>query len=507
MELKDYLAIILRRKKIIIGTLVATLNVVIIGLLVITPIYTASSTLRIATASGGTVNYSDYMYADRLMNTYVSIATSSPVLDELKRQLGLAELPPIEVKTVPNTELIQILVEDPDPALAATAANTLSSILITQSQDLYSGGGKSPQDILSEQLQQMETELNQAQSDYEGLVTNSPNDAEAIAAASRSLEVKRQIYATLLEQYEQTRIREAIRANTLSIVEPAVYPEAPSKPNRLLNLILGLMVGLIGGVGLAFLFENLDSTLYTTKQVEKASQLTALGQIPNIKVHKQTLSVNGNSFYREAFRRLRTNIFMQDEGVPHKTILITSSEPGEGKSTTVANLAYVIAQSNRSVIVIDCDLRLPTLHKLFQLPNTSGLSDYLCQEAAIDQISKSTKFPGVQMITSGPPPSNPIELLSSPKMSVLINALTRQYDVVLLDTPAIVQVADAAVLVPIVDGVLLVVMLGETKEEALMNASKQLEEAKARSIGLVVNGVRPEINYYYYNKEAKVRSK
>src|SRR3972149_2112056 len=166
MELKDYLAIISRRKKIILGTLVATLNVVIIGLLVTTPVYPASSTLRIATASGGTVNYSDYMYADRLMNTYVSIATSSPVLDELKQQLGLVECPPIEVKTVPNTELIQILVEDPDPALAATAANTLTSILITQSQDLYSGGGKSPQDILSEQLQQIETE--QAAESYPG---------------------------------------------------------------------------------------------------------------------------------------------------------------------------------------------------------------------------------------------------------------------------------------------------------------------------------------------------
>jgi non-specific protein-tyrosine kinase len=507
MELKDYLAILWRRWKVIIATLVVTLNVVIIGLLVTTPIYTASSTLRIATASGGTVNYSDYMYADRIMNTYVSIATSSPVMDELKQQLGQVKLPQIEVKIVPNTELIQILVEDPDPALAATTANTLTSILITQSQDLYSGGGKSPQDILSEQLQQMETELNQAQSDYEKLVTNSPNDVEAISAASRALEVKQQIYASLLEQYEQTRIREAIRANTLSIVEPAVYPEAPSKPNRLLNIILGFMVGLIGGVGLAFLFENLDSTLYTTKQVEKATQLTALGQIPNIKVHKQTLSVNGNSIYREAFRRLRTNIFMQDGGVPQKALLITSAEPGEGKSTTVANLAYVIAQSNRSVIVVDCDLRLPTLHKLFQLPNTSGLSDYLCQEAAINQISKTTKFPRVKVITSGPLPSNPMELLSSPKMSILINALTQQYDVVLLDTPSIVQVGDAAVLVPMVDGVLLVVMLGETKEEAILDASKQLEDARARSIGLVVNGVRPESNYYYYNKGTKVKSK
>lgn len=501
MELGAYLTILWRRKWVIVVTVAVTVTVVVIGTLMATPKYVASATLRVLTTASGSVDWVDYniFYADRLMNTYAEIATSGPVLEELVQRLGLDKPPQIEVEVLANTELMQITIEDRNPILAREVANALAEILIAQSTELYTGGGKTAQEILSEQLTQIEDELNQARRDYESLVAQLPEDSERIAAASRSIELKQETYAMLLEQYERARVTEAIRTSTLSVVEPAVVPQAPSKPRKKLNIALGFMIGLAGGVGLAFLFENLDTTLYTTEQIEEVTELSTLGKIPTAKRQRQIVFFNGSSPQGEAFLRLRTHIFTLDHDAPPQTLLVTSAEPREGKSTIVANLAFVIAQSSRKVIVVDGDLRRPTMHKIFDLSNEMGLSSILGQEATLDEAVQDSKIPGVQVLTSGPLPSNPAELLGSPQMTALIEQLVQQFDVVLLDTPSLLAVSDAAVLAPIVDGVVLVVGRARARREAVRAAHQQLADVKARSVGVVVNRAEQDASYHYYH--------
>ena len=502
MELRAYLAIIWRRKWIIALTVAVTVTVAVIGTLVATPTYVASTTLRILTTSGSAewAAYRASSDANRLMNTYVTIATTGPVLAELMERLGLDEPPQIEVEILPYTELMQITAEDPDPILAALAPNTLAEILIYRTEELYSGSGRSAQEILSVQLEQIEHELDQARREYETLVAQSPDDAERITAASRSIGVKEETYTMLLEQYEQARLREAMQANMLSIVEPAVAPRTPSKPRKALNIALGFVAGLVGGIGLSFLFENLDTTLYATEQIREVAELPIIGQIPTARRRQQVALFNGHSPQREAFRRLRTNIFTLDHDAPPRALLVTSAEPREGKSTIAANLALAIAQSGRNVIVVDGDLRKPTLHRAFDLSNEIGLSSVLKGEATLDEAVQDSKIPGVQVLTSGPLPPNPAELIDSPRMTELIEQLARRCDMILLDAPSILAVTDAAVLASATDGVVLVVGRTQARREAVQAACRHLADVKARPIGVVVNRAEKGGGYYYHRR-------
>jgi succinoglycan biosynthesis transport protein ExoP len=507
MELRHYIAILWRRKWVIGVTVAVTMTVVVIGTLMATPMYVASTTLRVLTATHGSVEWVNYdiMYADRLMNTYARIATSAPVLEELVHTLGLDKPPQIEVHILPSTELMQITVEDPDPILAREAANTLAGILVAQSRDLYSGGGRSDHEILGEQLAQIEDELSQARREYESLLAQSPEDSERITASSRSIALKEETYAALLEQYERARAREAMRANTVSVVEPARVPQAPSRPHKKMNIALGAMVGLAGGMGLAFLFENLDTTLHAIEHIEKATALPILGEIPTARGQRQRVLFDGNAPQGEAFRRLRTNILSLDHDAPLRTLLVTSAEPREGKSTIVANLAFAIAQSGRMVVVVDGDLRRPTLHKVFDLPNEMGLSSVLEQGTAVDEAVQESYIHGVQVLTSGPLPSHPAELLSSPQMTALIEQLAQQFDVVLLDTPSLLAVTDAAVLAPAVGGVLLVVGRAQARRGAVQAACQQLADVRATPIGVVVNRTERHSSYNYYRRTPSQR--
>jgi capsular exopolysaccharide synthesis family protein len=496
MELRDYLAILWGRKWVIIITAVATLMVVTIGTFLAVPLYEATITLRVATAVGGTVNYTDYQYADRLMNTYTEIVTSGPILDDLAKDFGRTKAPKVSAEIVPNTELMLITVEDSDPELAAAEANALARILIDRSRELYTGSGKNLQEILSEQLSQIEAELSQARQEYETLISQSPGDSERIEAASRSIELKQETYASLLEQYEQARVREAIRENTVSVVEPAVAPEVPSKPRKLLNIVLGLLVGLVGGVALAFSFEYIDKTLYTEEQIETATTLPTLGSIPTLKNWRE-YPINGTPF-GEAFRRLRTQILASNPDKSLHTLLITSAEVGEGKSMIAANLAFSLAKSGQRVILMDCDLRRPSLHKLFKLPNNFGLSNALKRYVKVEEVVQNSKVPELKVLTSGPLMTNSTELLGSSRMSSILKELEEWFDIVILDTPSLLAVTDAALLIPQVDGVLLVISRGQAREKAVKTAEKQLSDIHARLIGVVINRVEQDGYYAYY---------
>ncbi len=442
MDIKYYLAVLKSNKWAIFITVAVAMIVVIVGTLMITPIYSASTTLRIATSSGSSVSYTDISYADRLMNTYTKIATSRPVLDELVTKLNLQSKPDVKVITISSTELMKITVNSPDPAIAQSAANALAEILSQQSQELYSGGEKSTAEILGEQLTLAEDELNQARLDYENLIATSPDDSESITQANMVIELKTKTYETLLDQYDAARLREALRANIITIVEPAVLPQKPSQPKIAMNIMMGFIVGLVGGLGVAFLFENLNPRLYTLEQVETVSELDVIGKIPSVKrpglagLFNRTLNTN-NVIFKEAFHKLQVKITQQNtNGHSMKSILFTSAIPGEGKSTVVTNLAIAFAQTGKKVIIVDCDMRRPVIHKLIGLPNELGLSTILRGGIPQSIVLQKSRYPNTWVLTSGPIPPNPVELLGSPQMKALFDVLTKNYDLVILDTPA-----------------------------------------------------------------------
>lgn len=200
----------------------------------------------------------------------------------------------------------------------------------------------------------------------------------------------------------------------------------------------------------------------------------------------------------EAYRLVRTNLtFASVDGAFH-TLVVTSAAPGEGKSTTTANLATAVAQAGNKVLLLDCDLRKPIQHKIFELNGRLGLTNYLVGNLSLEQAIQDTRVPGLQVMTSGPIPPNPSELLGSQRLRQLLELAKERYDLILADAPPAVAVSDAAVLASVVDGVILVIRAGETKIEMVQEAKALLERAKARVVGTVLNAVKRRGGSYYY---------
>ncbi len=506
MELSTYLSVLARRKWIVILSVLLGTAIAAAFTLLSTPQYVASTTVRVLTIGGGSVTQArpDITYTERLVNTYSRIITSAKVRRQIMDDLGLESMPAISVQAIPGTELIRLVAEAPDPEDARDIANAAAQVLVDQNREFYSGGaGQTLQQILSEQLATAEEELNQSRTDYDAALAAAEENPTALSLASQALEVRERTYTSLLTQYEAARLEEAVRANAISIVEEANAPNRPAKPRHLVNLALGFAVGLVTGVALALLAENLDTTLYTAEQIENATQMETVGQIPAAKDDLSIARLGAGHYPQlESFRRLRTNILASGAG-GSQVALLTSARRGEGKSTVSANLAVTIAQSGREVVVVDCDLRLPTVHKLFDLPNKRGLTNILAGEVSVDESIQYSAFPRVQVVTSGPLPPNPTELLGSQRMLDLIEQLKAQFDFIILDTPALLSVADAAVLAPAVDNVILVVAQSQTRRGDVQTVRRQLSNVRVKSMEVVVNRAEPNGSYAYYESEAR----
>ncbi len=505
MDFKKSLQILVRRKWVIIIMVLVTMLVTVLGTLLLTPSYTATATLRIATASASSTNYNDYMFADRLITTYINIATSKPMMDELKVQLGFTKKLKVQVNQIPNTELIQIAVEDEDVNLAMNAANTLGTILISQSGEFYTGSGKTPSDVLKEQVDKAESDLDQLRTDYFNRLAQNPNDTTGNQVAAKAVDSQQQLYFSLLSDYQQMRVREAIQANLISFVEKASIPLAPSTPNKALNFGLGFLASLVGGIGLAYLFENLDSTVFSTRELTRITDLHQIGWIPfDRKIDHENLLENGNSPYAEAFFRLRTNLLMKISHPPLRMLMVASALQGEGKTMVAINLALALSQIGKRVLLVECDMRLPSVHKAFKLKNNVGMGDYLEGKVNLDEIIQPTGYENLSVIAGGNAHPETGLLLDSAQMKNMVSQLFN-FDLVIFDTPAVQAVTDASEVAQLVDGVLLVVRLGLIREEILDSTLEQLANVKANVIGLVINGVKTMNHYYYYRKNTSVR--
>lgn len=319
----------------------------------------------------------------------------------------------------------------------------------------------------------------------------------------REVDTNRQQYDALLARFKEVGLASDINvgANNISIVDRAKVPGAPFKPNLTSNIQAGLMLGLILGILLALLVEYLDDTVKVPEDVERKLQLPLLGVIPKVMVNEtvQELMTDPRSAFSEAYRSLRTALqFSTDKGVP-KTLLVTSSNMAEGKSTTAHVLAFKFAQLGKRVLLIDCDLRNPSLHKrLAGAVNTNGLSAYLAGAIKPQEMVRASGIDNLSFAPAGTLPPNPAELLASPRMSALLTVASHKYDLVILDGPPVMGLADVPILSHMAAGTLIVVESAETRVGMVTSALKRLQAARARVVGVVMTKYDSRIAGYGY---------
>lgn len=325
----------------------------------------------------------------------------------------------------------------------------------------------------------------------------------------REVESNEKVYDVVLNRLKETTLTEEFtKTPNATIIQRAVPPLAPSSPDVRRGLPLGILLALALGVGLAFLLEFLDNTFTKPEQIEHLVGLTFLGGVPSLDVDNRAriegptnlpALTGAKSSVAEAYRALRTSILLSSADVQPQVILITSPGKSEGKSMTAANLATVMAQAGNRVVLVDCDLRKPKQHKNFNVKRDQGLSALLvARKMELNGFVQQTAQPNLDIITSGPIPPNPSELLGSKRMHALLDMLREAYDRVIIDTPPILAATDAAVLTPQVDGTVLVFRAGDTTRQMAQRAVKLLSDLNARITGVVLNEVMVGKNGYYY---------
>ncbi len=321
----------------------------------------------------------------------------------------------------------------------------------------------------------------------------------------REVETNRQLYNDLLQRMKEVGVAGSVGTNNLSVVDRAEVPYKIHKPNIKLNLALGMVLGLFVGIGFAFLREFLNDTVKSSEEIERLTHTSVLGLLPYVKGRKDDPALldinNPNSSTSEAIRTLRTHLlFSTQEGMP-KSLLITSATPSEGKSSLSINLATMLCQSGKTTLLIDCDLRVPALHKKLKLDNSEGLSNYLTNQIDEEAATKATDIDGLFVITAGPNTPNPVELLSGDRMQELMTLATEKFDTVIIDAPPVMGLADALVLSNYVNATLFVIAYGQAKRKAVQDAYNRLKNAQANIIGTVFTKVKQTSGYgdYYYD--------
>jgi capsular exopolysaccharide synthesis family protein len=367
-----------------------------------------------------------------------------------------------------------------------------------------------------------------------GRLTDLPVQILQYARLERDVKLNESLYLTMKQKYEESRITEAGQMGKVRILDPALVARKV-KPNKKMNLFIGIFLGLALGVTYAFLREFMDNTVKAVEHLERKG-LTILGIIPDMQGTNPKESVNkltapskgGTDFKRrlityedpkspisESYRSLRTNIsYASSIDNKIKSLLISSSQPGEGKSTTTANLAIAFAQLRKKTLLVDADLRKPVQHNVFGHSREPGLSEFLTGKVTdLDSIIHATKIDNLSIITAGALPPNPSELLGSDIMSSLVDKLESEWDMVLFDSPPIVAVTDASMISAELDAIALVVKAGQTERSAVDRALDTIRNVKAPLIGAILNGASQEnlggkyayyysyYNYYYHSEE------
>jgi polysaccharide biosynthesis transport protein len=469
--------------------------------------YEARTTLMIGrTLANPNPNYGEINLIGQLANTYVDLARRSPVRKATMERLGINRLPSYSVHLVRNTQLLEINVSAQDPRLAQAVADALAETLVAQSPTESNSEVQLRQGFVKQELNDLETGITATREQIARIETEltrmlSARDiAEAqaqIGALQGKLSNLQANYAALLSNTEQGA------TNTLTVVERADLPAVPTATGKTKTLATVAALGFMLSAATAYLLSYLDNTLKTPEEVKRQLGLPALAAVPDAGDSDILVMLPGHhNAASEAYRLLRTNLQFAAVDRPLRTLVVTSSAPSEGKSVTTANLAMALAQGGQQVVVVDADLHRPTVHRIFGLPNNVGLTSALLNgHSEPEELLEATSDPRLRVLTSGPIPPNPTELVGSARMREVLSALVDIADIVLIDTPPVLILADAPVLAGVVDGMLLVVEAGGTRRDAALKSIETLKAVGARLVGVVLNRVplKGGGSYYYYD--------
>ncbi|MGI8654636.1 MAG: GumC family protein [Pyrinomonadaceae bacterium] len=393
-----------------------------------------------------------------------------------------------------------------------------------QIKQIESSMNQAPREIISSLKSNYESALakeNSIRRDFNQAKNETSQQSQAqiqLGVIKQDLETNKQYYNTLIQRYRELIITKNDKPNNVSVANYSRLPREPIGPPRARNILIALLLSLAGGIGLAFLLDYLDDTLKSVDDIDRYIHLPTLALIPasrserlHLRGRSSAVGGDGNestalalindvrSPIAEAYRHLRTSLLLSSAGQPPRSILVTSSQPSEGKTTTAVNTAVMLAQTGVEVAIVDCDLRRPRLHAHFGTGNAQGVTNYLSGESNLDALLQSyDKLPNLKLLTSGPVPPNPAELLGSDEMRKMLNHLTERFTHVIIDSPPTISFTDASILSTMVDGVVLVVHGGRSSRAVVRRARQQLLDIGAHIFGIVLNNVKLESQDYYY---------
>lgn len=369
-----------------------------------------------------------------------------------------------------------------------------------------------------------EKKLRDAYEQERGAANQQGQSIVLLSSLNQQIETNKELYNTYVQRQKETEFVSSDRTNNITVATPSRLPRAPVGPPRTRNIIISFLLSLFAGIGLAVLLHNLDDSLKTVDDVDHYLSLPTLALIPAARQlaprrSKLATSLNGGngnnalalasetrSPMAEAYRHLRTSLLFSSAGHPPKVILVTSAQPSEGKTTTAVNTAIMLAQTGANVLVVDCDLRRPSVHSHFGLVNTAGLTNFLSGDTELVAVLQaSEKLPNLSVLASGPVPPNPAELLGSNEMVKLLELLSENFTHIIIDSPPVISFTDAVILSTLVDGVMLVVHGGKSSRGVARRARQQLMDVGARIYGVVLNNVNTKSHEYsyYYNHYAR----
>ncbi len=523
MELRQYAMILLKRWWLILLATVVAGGAAAAYSLTATPVYRSTVTLEVRQEGNPAQQaYIDANNQRALAQAYALQVSAPAVAEEVATRLQV----PTEVvrgavsgSQVADSGMVQISARNTDPALAQALAATTAEVFMAQATTQQQTRYQASVDELDVQIAQLEDELSTARStvasygDPEGLTSTARAE---LARLNTQISNDQTRLTVLLQSTESFRLAMARYGDQITIFSPAQLPRAPVSPRPLRNTALAVVVGGMVGVGVAFLLDYLDDTVHTPEEAREALGVNVLGAIPDIAGENAVgwlAEAMPLSPTAEAFRDLRTSLQYASLDTPLRTLLITSTDPGEGKTFVSSNIATAIALGGKRVLLLEADLRRPRLHRLWEEERSPGLTEALRTfsetraadpDAACDLHAciRSTRIPGLSLLPAGMEVSTPSELLNSRTFQLILDDFKNAFDVMIIDTPPVLAVTDAAILTSYVDGVMIVVASGSTRLPTAARTIDRIQGVGGNLLGVVVNRLtaqRGGYGYYYYH--------
>lgn len=485
------------------------------------PVYQASSTVLIDQARNSSASYQDLLSSERIARTYAELMQRETTMEKVAARFNIDlavlddVLTDVSVTPLRDTQLIRVVVEGISPQLVMAVADTLPKVFIEEIGNVQSQRFDDSKQNLEGQLNTLsgEIELHQIAIDEIGQSRTAEEEVR-LGQLRNELAQYQNSYANVLRSYEELRLTEVQSVDSIVVVSPAKLPEAPIRPKIFLNTLILAIIGGALALGTVFLIDYLDDRVKSPQDLHAVTNTPILGTIARIQsdqgkfLKKNELSREEGLIAQreprhpvtEAYRSLRTNLQFTNVDETLHSFLVTSATPGEGKTTTASNIAVVLAQSGRSVILVDADIRKPQQHKIFGQAKTPGLTDaLLAGTAPLELFIRQTAVPNLRILAAGKDAPNPAELLGSQRMHTLVTQLRELADVVVFDAPPLLAVTDAQVLAKQTQGVLLIIDTEKTPRAMVARAIESLERANVRLFGAVLNRLaRSARSYYYY---------